>query len=1085
MSGLSIVRASAGSGKTFKITCEYMKLLFHDTDNFHHILAVTFTNKATEEMKSRIISELDNLSSGRNSDYLDEISDHTGLPEKSVRLKSGVILKKILHNYARFSVSTIDSFFQKIIRSFTREIGIQSGFTIELDNVGVLDKSIDQLLFEIENNNVLKNWLVHFAEKRIEEGRSWNFKKEIVELGKEVFKERFRLIGYDASEKIGNKEFLSEYNSELYKIINHFEKNLSEKGNRGLKLIESNSLTVDDFSHKSSGPAGYFLKLAEKDYAEPNKWVREALNAPEKWYSKTSAKKSIIEELYNHGLNQILSEAIDFFNKYCNDYKTSRTIQSNIYTLGILSDIIGSIERYVKEKNIFLISDAASFLNKIIDNNDTPFIYEKTGNFFHHFMIDEFQDTSGFQWNNFRPLISNSLSQNYDNFVVGDVKQSIYRWRDTDWEILSEKVHTDFRPGSINTNTLKENWRSHKKIIEFNNSFFTGAAKLLQDTFNNEFIEFDNHTAFKKLKTGIVDIYSDVCQLQAEPGNNDNGYVKIKFLDDKDKDVTGENLVKILKELQDKGYMLKDIAILTRRKIEGKEVADFLIEYKNTNISDKKYKFDVISDESLYLSSSSAVNFLMAILKYFINPKDSINNYFIVFEYLNYIKPESGYDKIIIPECDTELKVNPGEFLPGHLVKSMERIKNLSLYETIERLIQIFSLSTKNGELPYIQAFQDLVLDYSGKNLPNINTFLDYWEETGSKQSISISEAQDAIRILTIHKSKGLEFKAVIIPYCSWNFQNNREKRIIWCTPSKSPFNKLSVLPVNYRTELKNTLFAGEYYTEKLKVYIDNLNMLYVAFTRASDALYCLSDQVQCTGSGINGISKMLYNICKGETGCDNPGNNGGESLLFDRFYNKEQNIFEYGILKHAEADKEPYDLSVIRINEYPTQDSKRKLRIAYQSSEYFGADTDITTKPLSYGKIMHEIFSNITTIDDVENAIEKIFIEGKIKLKEKASIHKEVTEIFKDPRIRSWFSNNYKVITEKDIILPDGSVRRPDRVLIKADSAIIIDYKFGIGERNEYLAQIREYALHLKEMGYNNIESFIWYINKGKIVKA
>jgi ATP-dependent helicase/nuclease subunit A len=261
--------------------------------------------------------------------------------------------------------------------------------------------------------------------------------------------------------------------------------------------------------------------------------------------------------------------------------------------------------------------------------------------------------------------------------------------------------------------------------------------------------------------------------------------------------------------------------------------------------------------------------------------------------------------------------------------------------------------------------------------------------------------------------------------------------------------------------------------------------MLYVAFTRASDALYCLSDQVQGTGSGINGISKMLYNICKGETGCDNPENNGGESLLFDRFYNKEQNIFEYGILKHAEADKEPYDLSVIRINEYPAQDSRRKLKIAYQSSEYFGADTDITTKPLSYGKVMHEIFSNITTIDDVENAIEKIFIEGKIKLREKASIHNEVTEIFKDPRIRSWFSNNYKVITEKDIILPDGSVRRPDRVLIKADSAIIIDYKFGIGERNEYLTQIREYALYLKEMGYNNIESFIWYINKGKIVKA
>lgn len=1084
MPGLSIVSASAGSGKTHKITQEYMNLLFHDADNYRHILAVTFTNKATEEMKSRIIRELYNLSSGIFSGHLDEIIAQTGLSKKLVKSKSNHILKKILHNYSRFSVSTIDSFFQKIIRSFTREIGIQSSFSIELDTDTVLDKSIDQLFFEIEDNNMLKNWLIQFAEDKIQEGRSWNFKKEMIELGKEVFKEKFRLISSNVSEKLGNKKLLSEYRAELHKIINHFEKNLSEKGEMGLELIENNSLTIDDFSNKKTGPAGYFLKLAEKNFAEPGVYVKRAAGSPENWYTKTSPIKDRIEEAYNNGLNILLTEALDFFNKHYIDYKTCRTILSNIFTLGILTDITDTIDRYISDKNLFLIAYAPAFLNKIIDNNDSPFIYEKTGNYFHHFMIDEFQDTSGFQWNNFRPLIANSLAQNYDNLVVGDVKQSIYRWRDTDWEILSEKVHSEFSPGSINDHTLRENRRSRKEIIEFNNSFFTGAAKLMQETFNNELTEIENHSDFEKLKTNIVSVYSDVLQSQAKH-DSDKGYIRIKFLDEKDKDTTGRNLIQILKELQDKGYKLKDIAILTRRRSEGKEAADFLIEYKNKNKTDRKYKFDVISDESLYLSNSSVVNFLIALLKYFINPGDSINNYFIIFEYLNYLKPDSVNGNITIPEYDKELTIDPGEFLPEDLVKSIDQIRNLNIYETVERLIQIFSLSTIRGELPYIQAFQDLILEYSRKNLSNINAFLEYWEETGKKQSVSISEAQDAIRILTIHKAKGLEFKAVILPYCTWNFYNGNKKRIIWCKPSKSPFNRLDLVPVNFSKDMKKTIFTGDYYTEKLKIYIDNLNLLYVAFTRARNALYCLTGAVKNKDKGITGVPGVLYKICSGETGDNTPENNRNEKLSFKSFYNKEEDIFEYGTLSPPKSDVKGDEPTATRIDEYPALDSRKKLVIAYQSCEFFGDDADIITKPLSYGKVMHDIFSNIISVDDVDNAIEKVFIEGKIKQREKESIHKEITRIFEDPRILSWFSNNRKVITEKDIILPDGSVRRPDRVLIKDDSVIIIDYKFGMSERSEYLEQIREYSMYLKEMGYKKIESFIWYINKGKIVKA
>jgi ATP-dependent helicase/nuclease subunit A len=1087
MSELSIVCASAGSGKTHKITSEFLKLLFRETDNFRHILAVTFTNKATEEMKSRIIGELYRLSANQDSEYLEFIMDLTGFPERIVRTKSDIILKKILHDYSRFSVSTIDSFFQKIVRSFTREIGIQHGYTIELDTDNVLKEAIDRLFLETDNDLSLREWLIKFAVNRTEEGKSWNFKNDILELGREVFKEEFREFSDIISDKLNNKEFLTGYVSDLRKILKHFENFLVQKGTEGLELISSFQLSVNDFSYKQSGPAGYFLKLTDRNFQKPGSRALEAVNTPEKWYSKTSEMKDRIKDIFEKGLNGILIDIIDFFSKNYNDYMTSRTILSNIFTLGILSDITREILQYTNEKNLFLLSDASAFLNKIIENNDAPFIYEKTGNYYHHFMIDEFQDTSGFQWKNFRPLIDNSISQNYDNMVVGDAKQSIYRWRSTDWEILTEKVFNDFYRESINTYTLDKNWRSQKRIVDFNNSFFIRAAKVLQDNFNDELSDFEIHPDSEKLKNNIFNIYSDVRQLCAISDNGKKGYIKIQITDNKDDNQIKDNLINILRELQDKGYRLKDIAVLTRKKEEGKDIADFLIEYKKNYESGGKYRYEVISDESLYIVSSSAVKFLIAILKFFINKDDNINNFFIVSEYLNYVKAgDKNNNEIKIENLNTkDFNTLFNELLEQPFIKSVDYLKSLSLYEMVERLIEIFSLNNITGELPFIQAFQDLVLDYSNKNSSNIYTFLEYWEDIGSKKSISISEAQDAIRIMTIHKAKGLEFKVVIIPYCNWRIDNHPKKQIIWCKPSTKPFNKLDIVPVYYSKNLKDTSFASEYYVEKLKIYIDNLNLLYVAFTRASDALYCLTGLGSKTSGKMSTVSDLLFNIFSASHKDNEFNKDDINMLLFDKYYSKDEQVFEYGVLENIEPDKYSEEYPVSKIKEYPSADSRKKLRIAYQVSDFFTPDTEIRAKPLNYGKIMHEIFADIVTIDDMDRATERVFLEGKIGLAERDSILRDLEQIFNDVQIRSWFSDDCKVLNEKDIILPDGSVRRPDRIIIRDNNAIIIDYKFGIVERKEYLDQIREYGILLKEMGYDSVESYVWYISIGKIIKA
>jgi ATP-dependent helicase/nuclease subunit A len=1086
MSKLSIVRASAGSGKTHKITGEFLKLLYGDTDNFRHILAVTFTNKATEEMKTRIIQELHMLATGEDSHYLDILKESTGYPERNIRTKSDTILKKILHNYSKFSVSTIDSFFQRIIRSFTREIGIQSGFTVELDKDRVLEEAINRLFFTSDEDMSLREWLVSFAVNRTEEGKSWNFKKDISDLGNQVFKEEFKEYSDKIAGKLNDKEFLKTYLSDLYKIKNHFEKTLSEKGKRGLELISSFSLAIDDFIYKLHGPAGYFNKLARGDFQAPGSRILAALNSPEKWYAKSSAMKDRIEEAVANGLNDLLIEVVDFYNKNYSNYLTSKTIRTNFYTLGILTDVTREILKYTNENNLFLISDASAFLNKIIENNDAPFIYEKTGNYFHHFMIDEFQDTSGFQWNNFRPLIVNSLAQNFDNLIVGDAKQSIYRWRSTNWEILTEQVYREFIKESINNVTLNLNQRSRRNIIDFNNSFFTRAPEILQDKFNDELSEFMKHPESDKLAGNIVDVYHDVWQSGAKPADEGRGYVKIRFIDTREDSEVTNNLIDILKELQDKRYRLKDIAILTRKKDEGKGIADFLIEYKESCQEEDKYRFDVISEESLYLSSSSAVRFIIALLRFFINDNDNINNYFIVFEYLNYIKNRANDATCIIVDDyrSDSYRSLIDKYLPGSFTGSAGYLAGLSLYETVERLVEIFSLGEIEGEIPFIQAFQDMVLEYSGRKSSDIYTFLEYWDNVGFNRSISISEAQDAIRIMTIHKAKGLGFKAVILPYCNWDIDNVKNRPVIWCKPGQSPFNRLDIVPVRYIKELKDTHFALDYYIEKSRSYIDNLNLLYVAFTRASDALFCIADSRE-PGSGFSAVSGLLQGLCSGIYDDIQAAGENDRLLLFGKYYNSNENIFEYGSLDSIKPDDSDRVHEAGMIKGYTASDSRKKLRIAFRAADFFAPDTEIKTSPLNYGKIMHEIFGNIVTTDDIDSAVEKIYIEGKIGLEQKNAIRHDIDGIFADARIKDWFSGEWKIYNEKDIIIPDGSARRPDRVMLKDGRAVIIDYKFGNVERREYIDQVNKYGRLLKEMGYSVIESYVWYLSTGKIVKA
>ena len=445
MSQLKVYKASAGSGKTFRLAIEYMKLALTNESNYRHILAVTFTNKATAEMKSRIIGELHHLAKGKHSVYMDVLTKELNWHPMQVERQAQLVLKRILHDYSRFSISTIDSFFQRVIKAFNRELGINAAYNVELDEKSILEEAADRMIQSVENDPKLLEWLDAFASDKIREGKGWNLKKDILRLGNEIYNETFKSLDDSLYEKLNDRAFLKDYRAKLSKIIVLYENKMKSLGQEGLNILAMEGLSAEDFKGKGRGPAASFQKLKDLNF-EPSNTVLQAAGDASAWVTATVKEptKSQLLAVAETRLMPKLQEAIRLIETEKRKYITAKLIVNQLYTLGILVDLRKSVKELCREKGIVLISDSGHLLKDVIADSETPFVYEKTGSVYSHFMIDEFQDTSGLQWNNFRPLISNSLSENNLGMVVGDVKQAIYRWRSGDWRLLAGKLGESF-----------------------------------------------------------------------------------------------------------------------------------------------------------------------------------------------------------------------------------------------------------------------------------------------------------------------------------------------------------------------------------------------------------------------------------------------------------------------------------------------------------------------------------------------------------------------------------------------------------------------------------------------------------------
>jgi ATP-dependent exoDNAse (exonuclease V) beta subunit len=1078
---LTVYKASAGSGKTFQLVVEYLKLLIQDTSSYKHILAVTFTNKATNEMKNRILEQLDLLARGEDSKYLQTLQYELNFTEETIRQKSRQALKNILHDYNRFSISTIDSFTQRIIKAFNRELGISPNFGLELDDGLVLEEAADRMLSKIDRDKKLLDWLVKFSGEKIMENQSQRIEDDIKSLGKELFNEKFQLFFPETKDSGYTRENLDAFKKELGKIIALFESMLKRKGNEALQTMEKSGFSVDDFSYKKTGVAGYFLNLSEGKIKEPGARIFSAEESAEKWFAKNHKQKAELQALVENQLQPLLVEILNFYQNQSTQYFTAVTVNNQLRMLGILTDLKEEIKILLHEKGALQLSGSNLLLSKIIGESDSPFIYEKVGNFFKYFMLDEFQDTSALQWKNFKPLIANSLSEGNKNLLVGDVKQSIYRWRNSDWNILAEQVNSDFPNFMPETKTLTKNWRSDKNIIDFNNS----VIEHLKSAFETHLFSESNDEEWETLKEKFANVYSDFKQEQGNSPAEKKGWVKINFLEEEDfRENSVQLLVEQVKQLQDNGFKASDIAILIRTNKEGTQIiGEFLSAAKKED--NAKYNLSVLSNESLFLHASRSVLFVMLIIEWLIDPDNKITKAALFNLWQSGIKPEltkkgisfSGEQQTLDFSGQTKEKWQLAKDFEGSFETGLgERLKELkqkvlltSLDETLSEICGHFQLFKLESELPFLQTLIDKAGELKISISNDLSNFLFWWNEKGFKTSVNVNDEVDSIRLLTVHKSKGLEFKAVLIPFLNWDTSSvGNLAPTLWCSSGKEPFNRFPLLPVKANKILENTIFKKDYFEEKANTFIDTLNLLYVAFTRAGSVLIINSIDTQKTGKSVNSLLKeSLQHMSSKE--------------LFELCWNEDGTIFEFGELKPFQKEEKESNLALIK--NYAFNNFRDKIKLRLNGGDFLiPGEQNKSVK--NTGKLIHEILSGIETGKDVGAACEQALWEGRIDEKERILIQQELLKNIQGPEVRHWFDGSRKIINERNL-LTSGKILRPDRIMVSGKNAIVVDYKTGGQKAKKYSSQVKRYAKTLKETGFEKVEGFVWYVALNEVEKV
>jgi ATP-dependent exoDNAse (exonuclease V) beta subunit len=1071
-----IYKSSAGSGKTYTLTLEYLKLALANPGAFRQILAVTFTNKATAEMKERILEFLERLSKEvKPEEFLDqELMKYLKIDAAELQSKARETLLDILHGYGFFAVSTIDSFFQRVIRSFAREMDLQAKFDLELDQDAVLERLVDRLVEKVAEDSSLRSWLVGYAEEQIEDGKTWDIRKGIKDLGKEIFQEKFKSHKVLFQESVGQDGFLAEFRKQIQSQRKDLLQIAEEMKSKADEIRLSHGLEWTDFKGGANTFAKRFDRLGDSNVPFPELTgpMKRDLPDTENWFTKTSKLSGSIQAAAEAGLREILFSCIPLRTRW----NTLQALQRNLNAFGVFRNLILELRDLKDEEGIMLISDVNDFLKEITKGNDAPFIYEKIGNQYKNFLIDEFQDTSDFQWSSFKPLLENSLGSGNTNLLVGDVKQSIYRWRGGRLELLLSEVQEQIRPDFQIVKPLDVNFRSLPKVIDFNNLLFQHLPVLMQEGMNQGF-SVDSENLLSDAFEGVE---------QKVPGKKRElpfqGKIRMEFSrkeargfgeeaeEEESEELDGvlDKIPPMVMKLQDQGYALKDISFLVRKNQQGAEIADALMTYAREN-PDSGYRFDVLSEESLFLNKSSAVKCLVAMMQFLQNPADLVPLKTMWFYYSLIHELEYSHELFDKKKLPTGLQTKEKE-----MKSKLNFWLQLPLLELVEEVLDFLGFVEKRQDLSYISGFKEAVFDFVKKNRADLSGFLDWWELNQQKRTVKIPEDHDAMRILTIHKSKGLQYKAVILPFLDWTIVATGQQAPILWSEFENESGLRTVLPLTHQSMLADSEFGSTYGKEVRLAYLDSLNMLYVALTRAEEVIWGLSDFTQSKKGEISPkrTGNLLYELFL--IGFS------GENLDSKQFWNPDSYTFDWGDWPEPKKDLVKKDFSITPMR-WEYSDWKSKLKTRDYAWDFSEAGVSARNQRM-LGVIVHEILEKAINLEEGLNLVRQFGFEGRLDEETRILVSSQLQALFELPEFKNWYSSAYQIMSEQGILLPGGSQKRPDRILISKDKAVVVDFKTG-EQRESHFSQVRDYMHLVSQLSQKPVEGYLCYLEPTQIL--
>jgi len=1118
-----IVSSSAGSGKTYTLTKEYLKLVLQN-DNayyFKHILAITFTKAATREMKERILGRLEVFAKGGNDPMLGDIirelypeslNDTEGaykVREQALRTRAERVFKQILHDYSDFAVLTIDSFVQRVVSAFTDELGMPFSFEVEMEAGELLMMAVERLLERTGDDSYgeLTDILESFYLEAGQEGQNYHSLPEaLANFANDLLNEQ-RYAAIVQNSALTAKDF-KKIRRQLVTAIKTWENQVIKWAEEGQQLILEKGLTEKDFSYGTVFK--YFKKRTDADetFSEPGSREVEAFENDKGWLTKT-ARPYVVEAV--EALKPVLTERYESIEKVRQkngkQYHLYKQLIPHLYHLSLLNEIKEEFDRQLRENNRVHISEFNQKILKIVTEDPVPFIYERLGEKFNHILIDEFQDTSKLQFANLLPLIDNSLGYEHFNLAVGDSKQAIYRFRGGDmdqiialhsknldrlYRSLGESELTVERLENIRwhlkDDVLRTNRRSAREIIEFNNKFFETVEALYREQFPL-----------------TQEVFAQVAQ-EIPPNPKSGGQVHLEFLESQESDEENDTPVMITRTLEliqqttsEEGFSLGDISILCRFKRDAKKIANHL----------KENGYNIISDDSLSLRFSGAVNLVTAFMRVLVKPDSRLDKYEALYLYFRLILqriPDAtdnqrikaaveSTDVHVFYEYVNGLQASTFDTLPSTLDTQLTPYKflQMSAYELSEKLVQVFKLFELVDERDYLFRFLDVVLEFSTQRGSHLADFLEYWETQKDKISISAPSDPNAITVQTIHRSKGLEYPVVIIPYADWEFVPSAKRDTMWVNldPSEElgvsswdttkveageviehieeKFLKTGSVRVSSALDQTPEKIAKQYREECERVFVENLNLLYVAFTRPTRRLYVLAkgDNFEKIKNPRR-INYWLYQYQQQSAGSEEQLAGSSQPLVGDSSHTR-HSAFD---TRHSY-----YIPNVI------STDRSRELRLRRLANRVFDVETFERKK--DHGNKVHYALSKVNTPEDVPEALKQMQADGVIEASESADIQKSLERILQHPDLKGLFEAGKTSLNEREILTPDGNLHRPDRVVfLPDDQVVILDYKTGV-PLDSHSRQIKRYVNLFKEMGHQRVEALLVYIERNEVVKV